>query len=457
MTKETWLNRILENSLLYGDKIALIVKDEKISYRDLIEVSYGVSLKLKQCFKKKDYLIIKSTTTISFYIMYLASNMANLIFVPVDESSPDLIIKEKIKRLNPKLVFDFSFNPDGIKTLKSKQFIEGINSKYKSIKDKKRVAILLETSGTTSIKKEVEIYSSEFNQAFEIGKILNYSEETILYLFAPPSHYAFYIMSTAALIYAGTVVFSPSLVDVKFFKDAIDLGVNSIHMTPTTMDFYLTRGKDFLEEINKNMKTISFAGEKLSINKEKEIKTVFKNTDLFILYGSTETGAISYYNFQKDEVIDSCVGYTFNNVNVKIANDLIKVKSPYMMKKYLYDNKKIKSFTLDDLGYFVDERLYLKGRKSDIINIGGLKVNPLEVEEKAKNYEGVIDSVCVLSNNNILSLFYESEHTIDNNSLRDFLFSSLETYKVPRYYSRVDKINKNISGKKDRSFYRTSL
>src|SRR3712207_7540745 len=54
------------------------------------------------------------------------------------------------------------------------------------------------------------------------------------------------------------------------------------------------------------------------------------------------------------------------------------------------------TFLTADLGH-VDElgRLYLQGRADDLINVGGLKVAPIEVENAALSMEGVADCLCV--------------------------------------------------------------
>jgi len=107
---------------------------------------------------------------------------------------------------------------------------------------------------------------------------------------------------------------------------------------------------------------------------------------------------------------------------------------------------------LDDDGY-----VYLKGRQSEIINVGGLKVCPDEVEEFLKEIDIIKDCACVgipdprgISGECVKAYLVLNE----NSNLEQFkpaiakhLRSKIEEYKIPSVFEAIDKIPRTLSGK----------
>ena len=81
----------------------------------------------------------------------------------------------------------------------------------------------------------------------------------------------------------------------------------------------------------------------------------------------------------------------------------LRVSTPFGLGGYLYDQAATKAhfrdgfFYTGDLGVLGDDgRLMLRGRFTDVINIGGHKVSPAPIEERLRDALGVSD-VCLLS------------------------------------------------------------
>src|SRR3712207_8482770 len=88
------------------------------------------------------------------------------------------------------------------------------------------------------------------------------------------------------------------------------------------------------------------------------------------------------------------------------------------------------TFLTADLGH-VDElgRLYLQGRADDLINVGGLKVAPIEVENAALSMEGIADCLCVPASHPMMGR--SEEHTSELQS-RQYLVCRLLLEKKKR-------------------------
>ena len=112
---------------------------------------------------------------------------------------------------------------------------------------------------------------------------------------------------------------------------------------------------------------------------------------------------------------------------------------------YIYSN---------DMGYVdADGDVILLGRRGDVINVGGNKVSPEEIEDAAKKLDGVADCGCIPVEDNakghVPKLFVQmaSGREFDAKAIRSALAASLEPYKVPVYIVEIDKIPRSYNGK----------
>jgi long-chain acyl-CoA synthetase len=182
-------------------------------------------------------------------------------------------------------------------------------------------------------------------------------------------------------------------------------------------------------------------------------------------YGSSEAGAISI-NLSKDleNNIDS-VGLSMNNVNIKIINDQeeetsegeIIVKSDAVSKGYLHLpelNKKVFKngwcYT-GDLGRKENEYLYITGRKKNIINVAGLKVDPLEIERLLLNFPKVKEVAVIGIKNRsfgeiVKAIVVLKEKSTEEEILK-FCYGKLADYKIPRQIEFRDILPKSSTGK----------
>jgi acyl-coenzyme A synthetase/AMP-(fatty) acid ligase len=115
-----------------------------------------------------------------------------------------------------------------------------------------------------------------------------------------------------------------------------------------------------------------------------------------------------------------------------------------------------------DLGTIdADGRLHLQGREDDVINVGGFKVAPTEVEDAAMSHPSVADCLCISVDHKItgkalkLLVVLAEGSTLDKRALARYLSTRLEPYKVPMLYEQVESIRRTFNGKPDRKAYNT--
>jgi acyl-CoA synthetase (AMP-forming)/AMP-acid ligase II len=111
---------------------------------------------------------------------------------------------------------------------------------------------------------------------------------------------------------------------------------------------------------------------------------------------------------------------------------------------------------MSDLGYFAENgELILVGRANDTINLGGLKIAPLEVEELVMKADCVDECLLipvVKGGNTALKLLVVLKEgmELDEAAIRDTISKNLEPYKLPKQIVVIDEVLKTFNGKIDR-------
>ena len=109
--------------------------------------------------------------------------------------------------------------------------------------------------------------------------------------------------------------------------------------------------------------------------------------------------------------------------------------------------------TEDAGGYFT-----LKSRKKELINVGGKKVSPMEVEAVLLELDEIADCACVAVPDEqgilgeVVKAFVVTAPgaALDEAAVTAYAAKHLESYKVPAVYERIDAIPKTSSGKVQR-------
>jgi acyl-CoA synthetase (AMP-forming)/AMP-acid ligase II len=110
-------------------------------------------------------------------------------------------------------------------------------------------------------------------------------------------------------------------------------------------------------------------------------------------------------------------------------------------------------FRTGDLGYIDDEGyLFISGRKKEMINKGGEKISPLEVDRVLMSHPLVRDAMCFPVEDTVLGediegMVVPADPQLTEEELRSFLLDRLVQFKIPRRICFVDAIPRNPTGK----------
>ena len=184
-------------------------------------------------------------------------------------------------------------------------------------------------------------------------------------------------------------------------------------------------------------------------------------------YGSTETGGLVS---RLEPFPVPSIGKVMDGTEIKLCDEEgrsvqegqlgeIYVKTKGMFLGY-YNNDDVPFdangfFPMGDLA-IKDENdyIYIKGRKKLLINAGGKKINPIEVEKIIQEIESVKECVVVgvkKANNNEIVKAYVVADSLTKEEIIQYCRTKLSTYKIPGIIEFVSKIPRNSVGKINRN------
>ena len=191
------------------------------------------------------------------------------------------------------------------------------------------------------------------------------------------------------------------------------------------------------------------------------------HTRLYNTYASTETGIIATYNFNDGRCLQGCLGRPMPHSRIVITGEgLIACQGDTLMTGYVNDPELTATILRDDtiytsdIGHIDDEgMLRLEGRQGDVINVGGYKVAPTEVEDAALSLPEVKDCICISVAHPVMGqalkllVVLADGHSLNKRQIALALKDRLETYKVPQLYEQVETIQRTYNGKLNRKYY----
>jgi acyl-coenzyme A synthetase/AMP-(fatty) acid ligase len=171
-------------------------------------------------------------------------------------------------------------------------------------------------------------------------------------------------------------------------------GVNCISATPTYWRFLLTEARSRKVELPP-LEQITIGGEAVPADLLGEITKTFPSARISQVYASTELGSIaSVRDGRPGFSIASLLSDTNPDATLKVVDGELWVRSAAGMISYAGTTDAAPAEQdgwrqTGDLVEIVADRVEFRGRASEVINVGGVKVPPLPVEERINALDSV--------------------------------------------------------------------
>lgn len=304
--------------------------------------------------------------------------------------------------------------------------------------------ITIFTSGTTGQPKKVVHSIATLTRAVRIGD--RYKGQIWAYAYNP-THMAGLQVFFQAFENQNTLVNVFNQPREYVYQQIRDKKITHISATPTFYRLLLP-----FEQAYESVIRVTLGGEKSDQHLYDSIMKIFPNAKINNVYASTEAGSLF-----------AAKGDCFQ-ISVAIKDKFKVVDDELLIHKSLLGSSDSFKFTDDyyhsgDLIEWVDEAQGLfrfKSRKNELINVGGYKVNPGEVEVAIQDIEGVRQAMVYGKANSILGnvlcadVVLEPGFTLTELDIKKVLSSQLQNFKVPRRIKFVEEISLTRTGKMKR-------
>ncbi len=432
------------------NKIAMILKDQKINYAQLIKnaISYSSLLPSENLSKVAIFSKNRFEWVYSFYATLLKKAVA----VPIDylssaddvafilnDCKPEVIFysngtkevcEKAIAQLNHKIE---KINLDEIKIEESK-----VDAKFPE-PDPNETAVIIYTSGTTGSPKGVMLsYDNLLVNIEAVTTDVNVYTSDDLVMVLLPLHHIFPLMGTLVipLSIGGTIAFSPSMASEDIMA-TLQHGITIIIGVPRLYNLIRKGIKDKIDKsaiakllfrIAEKKNSLSFSRKIFgSVQKkfgghikymvsggaalDKEVAQDYLTLGFEILEGFGMTECAPMITFTRPgKVLPGSAGQPLKTNEVKIVDGEIVNRGRNVMQGYYNRPKETAEILKDgwlytgDLGYLDENnRIFITGRKKEIIVLSnGKNINPEEIENKIQSMTEVITEIGVFEKQDML-------------------------------------------------------
>ncbi len=211
---------------------------------------------------------------------------------------------------------------------------------------------------------------------------------------------------------------------------------------------------------------LAYAGAAMPAATVRRLRELIPGARLVNCYGMSEATSITHYMpydlcDRRPEAVGVAVPGTLDRVS---DTGELEVNSPTVMAGYWNDPVSTAAkldggwLRTGDLASRADDGLItVIGRVDDLINRGGEKIAPYEVESALCELPGIIEAVVLrmphddLGEIPIALIVTESGTALDQREVKHGLIGRLADYKIPQHVFTVAALPRNASGKIDRS------
>ena len=334
-------------------------------------------------------------------------------------------------------------------------------------------ADLLYTTGTTGRRKGVLLTHENIAQAaLNINAFVGTSADDFEVMPLPLAH-SFGLGRLRAMATAGNCLhLLPGMRNpAALLKHVLDSKATGLALVPAGFDLLLRMTRDRLGDARGHLRYVEIGSAPMPQETRKKLAELLPVTRLCHHYGLTEASRSAFLEYHADRDHLSSIGRPSPNVEMAIRDDQdrelldgehgeIVVRGRTVMRRVLETARLTRSVLRDgwlhtsDCGWRdAGGYYYLAGRQADVVNVGGRKVNPEEVEEVLNAHPAVVESACAGVPDpqgivgEVLQAYVVVRREVSDEELIDWLRQRLEEYKVPRIWNRVDRIAKTESGK----------
>lgn len=319
-------------------------------------------------------------------------------------------------------------------------------------------AVTILTSGTTGRPKAAQ--HSWRSLTRPVRRVRDGTHPRWLLTYRPHLYAGLQVMMQCMLNQGTLVLPGPGDSAEQVATLAADARVEFASATPSYWRWLLAMaGSRLLAKIP--LKQITLGGEAVDQATLDALHRTFPNTRLVHIYATTELGRCF-------SVTDGLAGFparfleeaSRDGVEMRVEDGELVVRSANAMMTYEQARGSPREdwFPTGDLVKTEGDRVYFVGRKTDMINVGGNKVYPLEIEDIIRGVPGVADTRVYGEASSVVGELVKCDVVVERGydaseveaAIRRRTLAVLNSFQRPRLIAIVDDIARTAAGKTDR-------
>ena len=355
---------------------------------------------------------------------------------------------------SPLVLLDSDLNPSEVAGVDESQVNVAVQLPEYHFKDMDAVVSALQqstseitifTSGTTGQPKKVVHSIDTLTRSVRLGD--KYKGQVWAYAYNP-THMAGLQVFFQAFENQNTLVNVFNMQRSEVYQKISDYQITHISATPTFYRLLLP-----FEDSYQSVQRVTLGGEKSDNHLYDNIRKIFPNAKINNVYASTEAGSLFAAKgdcFQIPEKIRD--KFTVVDDELLIHRSLLGKSDSFKFDGDYYHSSDLIEWINKEEGIFK-----FKSRKNELINVGGYKVNPGEVEDAINAMDGVKQSLVygkansILGNVLVAEVQLEEGFTLTDLDIRKSLKERLQDFKIPRKIKFVETFSLTRTGKLKRS------
>ncbi|MDO8261081.1 MAG: non-ribosomal peptide synthetase [Candidatus Magasanikbacteria bacterium] len=450
---------LLQLGIEPGDRVALVLPNSaEMIILSISILSFATLAPLNPKYKKTEF------------DFYLSDLKPKAIIIPDGEETPAISTAEEKGILILCLEKETGriFPKNGNENIIS----EIAEEKFSGLDD---TALVLHTSGTTSRPKIVPLTQRNiFASASNLVRTLHLTPEDKCLNVMPLFHIHSFVVSLAVLISGGTLI-CPAVFVAEDFFDWLDMYRPSWYTAAPTIHLAILKEAEKNQNILEKIKLKMIRSSSAPMSKEVILKLeeIFK-APVLESYGMTEAALqITSNQFPPDKRKPGSAGRADGPELIIVGDDGQKLETGEVGEILIKGNNVILSyenneeanensffngwFRTGDLGYLdSDNFLFITGRSKEMINKGGEKISPREIDEVLMQHEAIYQALTFsvphpsLGEEVGVAIIIEKDFTLSKTDLQKFAKEYLADFKIPQLIVFVDDIPKGPTGKLQR-------
>ncbi|MEE1281872.1 MAG: amino acid adenylation domain-containing protein, partial [Acutalibacteraceae bacterium] len=469
------------------DKIAVVIENESITFKELDEKANILAGKLRKLdIHTDEFVSVITERSIEMIIAIIGVIKSGAAYIPINPNTPDERIQYMLNDSSSKAVLVYKANIETeipVLDLSEDNFWDDKCFDNSETAGTNNLIYCIYTSGTTGKPKAVMVEHrnvvadiAQFTRRFSIdSEVRSLQQASFAFDMFVEEFYP-------AICNGGTVYIAPAdmVPDAERLCDYINNNkITLVHISPL-----------LINEVNRlnnisTVKTLIVGSDKLKLD---YISNIIKGeTEIWNGYGPTETTVVetsflikergkngkvhnNYTAVPIGKPVDNSAVYILNGdklCGIGIPGELCitgdgvtrgYLNMPELTAEKFVDNPfgEGKMYRSGDLAKWLpDGNIGFLGRIDDQVKIRGYRIELQEIEKHFKKIDGVIDAAVIARENSngekSLYAYYVAEYEVESVVVSKELAKYVPAYMIPPYMMQIDAMPMNRNGKLDRS------